>query len=441
MQATAIPRRLQALLLMAALGLALSLSVGAPPRALADSGPSELHEDELIVRLAPGASIDELNESLGTSTVEQYAGDEETYLLKAPPGADPAALSEALDLDPRLVFAETNAVGSAPEGNPRGIGAWGGLDPAPLLVQPALEQIRLEQAHRVSLGAGVTVAIIDTGAQLDHPALRDFIAPASYDFIDGDSVPTDEPDDLDNDEDGLADEAYGHGTHIAGIIHTVAPAAQLMVLRVLSAEGNGEVFDVAEAIDYAVAQGATVINMSLGIAEDTRLLRDAVRRATRAGVVVVASAGNEGADRRQYPAASSCAIAVTSVDQNDLRSDFANYGGWIGVAAPGESIFNSFPTDGYATWSGTSMAAPFVAGQAALIQAVRPSLNVRTIADIIGGTARSLNWKNPHYDDMLGDGRIDLAASVYTALYNDDDDDLHAHHMHMSRSCVTAYSD
>jgi thermitase len=438
MHTTTILRRLQARLLIATCAVALSLAIGAPPAALADSEASEPHDDELIVRLAPGTtSIDELNESLGTSTIEQYNGDGATYLLKTPPGTDAAALSEALAHDSRLVFAEANAVGSAPEANPRAIGGWGGLDPAPMFVQPALSQIRLAEAHEVSRGAGVTVAIIDTGAQIDHPALRDYIAPESYDFIDDDAMPADDPDGLDNDGDGLADEAYGHGTHVAGIVHTVAPDAKLLILRVLTAEGNGEVFDVAEAITYAVSQGATVINLSLGTSEDTRLLSDSVRRATRAGVVVVASAGNEGAEHRQYPAASSCAIAVTSVNQDDVRSTFANYGDWIGVSAPGESIFNSFPTDGYATWSGTSMATPFVAGQAALIQTIQPTLDVGNIADIIGGTARSTDGTNPDYDNLLGDGRIDLATSVYAAIFRDYPD---AHYARLSKSCVTAYN-
>jgi subtilisin family serine protease len=433
MQATQLPRNIHAPLLLVALALTLSLLVSAPPRAAASVGPTPYHSDQIVVRLAPSASgIADLNQSLGTSTVAQLPDDPNTFLLQTPPGVDSVTLSETLALDPRLEFAEANFVSGVPEANPRRIGAWGGLDPAPLFVQPALSQIRLSQAQRLSRGAGVTVAIIDTGAQLNHPALRGSIALGGYDFVDGDADPTDTPDGIDNDGDGIPDEAYGHGTHVAGIVHTVAPDAKLLILRALTSEGDGDIFNVAEAIDYAVDHDADVINLSLGTSEDSQLLRDAVLRATRADVLVVASAGNEGADIRQYPAASNCVVGVTSVDANDIHSGFANYGGWVGVAAPGESIFNAFPTDGYATWSGTSMAAPFVAGQAALIRSLRPRMTVRDVANLIGGTADSISLLNPGYNGLLGDGRIDLAASVYAAA---GDGSPRANRARISSSC------
>jgi subtilisin family serine protease len=429
-----LPHNLRVPLLIIALALGLSLTVGTPRRAGAAGAGRSYQPDEIVVRLSPSAQgIDDLNSDLGTATITQIGGEAGSYLLRVPPGTDPATLAQSVALDPRLNFAEPNYIGGSPEADPRSIGAWGGLDPAPLLVQPALAQVHLVEAQAISRGAGVTVAIIDTGAQLDHPALAASFTPDGYDFVDNDSSPIDVADGIDKNGNGLADEAYGHGTHVAGIIHTVAPDAQLLVLRVLNSDGEGDMTDLVQAIDYAVAHGAGVINLSLGTSENSQLLKDAVRRATLGGVVVVAAAGNAGADQRQYPAAGNCAIAVTSVDANDLHSTFASYGGWVSVAAPGEGIFSAFPTSGYATWSGTSMATPFVSGEAALLISLKPSLNVRDVANLIGGTARSIDQLNPALDDLLGDGRIDLAASLRAVIKGLDSQPRHSH---VTRSCI-----
>jgi subtilisin family serine protease len=373
--------------------------------------------DQIIVEINPAAGItdDNLNAELGTTTLQQLRPGAPIFLLQTPPAVDPAVLSEQLDLDRRIAFAEPNYIGHAPEANPRGIGAWGGTDPAPLAVQYALSEIGLADALQLSSGAGTTVAVIDTGVQLDHPAIASSLRKDGYDFVDGDGVPADVQDGLDQDGDGLPDDAFGHGTHIAGIVHLVAPQAKILPLRALTAEGDGDVFHVVQAIDYAVSHRAAVINLSLGTDLRSSLLRDAVRDATRGGVVVVAAAGNDSTDIEQYPAANSCVIAVSAVGAANQRSAFANYGSWVTVSAPGESIFSAFPPSGYAWWSGTSMATPFVAGQAALIRSLRPDLDARDVASLIGGTAREIDTLNPSFANLLGDGRIDLAASLRAA--------------------------
>lgn len=403
---------------LAALPLALAalvLLAAAPPARVARALEIEpaFRPAELIVEINPasGLTIESLADELSAAVASELAPEAATYLLHLPPDADVAALADRLDVDPRLDFAEPNYLAGAPEADPRGIGGWGGTDPAPLAGQPALAQIRMAESHAVSRGAGITVAVIDTGAQLDHPALASSLL-AGRDFIDGDAMPTDAPDGLDDDGDGLADEAFGHGTHVAGIVHTIAPEARILVIRALTAEGVGDVFTVAQAIRSAADAGADVINLSLGAPAPSDVLRDAVVAASRAGAVVVAAAGNDASDDKQYPAAGSCAIAVASVGADDAASPFTNTGGWVSVAAPGESIFSTFPPGGYAWWSGTSMATPFVAGQAALLRSLQPALTPRAVAVLIGGTAVSLAGRNPQLRDDLGDGRIDLAASL-----------------------------
>ncbi|MBI4673230.1 MAG: S8 family serine peptidase [Chloroflexi bacterium] len=372
--------------------------------------------DQVVVKLDPvaGATIAEINATYSTTTLKPLACLNGVYLLQTPAGQDAQSLADAMAGDLRLAYAEANFIDEAPEANPSRIGGWGGTDPAPYLKQSALDQLNLARAHVLSRGAGIVVAILDTGVQLDHPALADHLTATRYDFVAGDKTPEDEFNGLDDDGDGLVDEGAGHGTHVAGIVHLVAPDARIMPLRVLDSEGMGDIFTVAEAIGFAVDNGAHVINASLGTPSRSNLLKDAVRDATRAGAVVVAAAGNLNQDAPQFPGATSCSFAVTSVDAANVKSAFANFGAWVDFAAPGESIYSAFPPSGYARWSGTSMAAPFVAGQAALLRSISSSLNARTTAALISGTARALNAANPKLVGRMGVGLPDVGASVET---------------------------
>lgn len=406
--------RLVALLCALALGV---LALGMPPRLVAADEQRIFRPGQLVVSLDPaaGLSIEALNAKLGSATSASLESAPPVYLLRLPPGTDPVLIAEQLELDPRLRYAEPNYISQAPEANPRGIGSWGGLDPAPLPGQPALAQVGLAEARALATGAGVTVAIIDTGVQLAHPALAGALALDGHDFVDGDTTPEDAPDGIDNDGDGLADEAYGHGTHVAGIVRQVAPGARILPLRALTAEGEGDAFAVAQAILYAASHGARVINLSLGTPATASVLKDAVRRASQAGALVVAAAGNEGLESKQYPAAANCVIGVTSVGATGAISVFANRGGWVSVAAPGEAILSAFPRDGYASWSGTSMATPFVSGQAALLFAARPELNLRQLTGLARSTAQELDdngWSNerPGYAIRIGSS-IEYAAT------------------------------
>jgi subtilisin family serine protease len=370
--------------------------------------------DQVVVKLDPLANttIAAINATYGTRTRAFLPRSQGTYLLQVPSGSNAELTAAAMAEDLRLEYAEPNYIGQAPEANPRGIGGWGGTDPAPMTEQYAISMLGLPAAHSLSTGVGTIVAVLDTGVQSDHPALAASLTRVRYDFVDSDAVPEDIFEGNDNDGDGLVDEAAGHGTHVAGIIHLVAPAARIMPLRVLDSDGNGDVFTLARAIDYATLRGARVINLSLGTTARSDVLRDAISAATRQGVIVVAAAGNENSDTEQYPAADNCAVSVTAVGTTSVKSPFANFGKRVDVAAPGESIYSTFPPSGYAWWSGTSMATPFVAGQAALIRQLDPTITAARFASVIGGTAYSLDTLNGRYDGMLGQGRINIGASL-----------------------------
>lgn len=369
--------------------------------------------EQIVVRLNPDVdvTIETINAAYGTTTVDTLPS-VNSYLLQMPADTAVTDLVDLLELDTRLEFAEPNYIAESPEANPSSVWVWGGQDAAPLNEQYALTAVNLLPAQAISQGEGIIVAVLDTGIQTDHPALAAAITPIQADFVTGDGLADDEFNGIDDDGDGLVDEAAGHGTHVAGIIHLVAPEAQIMPVRVLDSDGNGDVFALAQAILFASDNDADVINLSLGLSKSSGLLKEVIKQASRQGTLAVAAAGNLGNDDKQYPAAGTCALAVTAVGLNQTKASFANFGRWITIAAPGESIYSTFPQDGYAYWSGTSMATPFVSGQAALLSSLDASLTTRDLNALIVHSAQSLDLVNPEFDGDLGNGEIDLLASL-----------------------------
>ena len=205
----------------------------------------------------------------------------------------------------------------------------------------------------------IKVGIIDTGISKDHPDLKANIKGG---------VNTIRPQKSWNDDNG-------HGSHVAGIVAALnnssgvvgaAPLADLYAIKVLNANGSGYLSDVIEGIQWAVAKNMRVVNMSLGTGSDILSMRDAVIAARNAGVVVVAAAGNSGGSVL-YPAAYPEVIAVSATDQDNQSAWFSSYGPEVDLAAPGVSIYSTYKSSNYATLSGTSMAAPHVAGAVALV--------------------------------------------------------------------------
>jgi thermitase len=414
------------LIVMGVLALALcllaSLGVASPARALAEG--RDFKTGQVVVKLDPtaGATINQINTDYGLSTLEQLPGNPSIYLLEVPAGSDTKGVVDRLVNDARLLFAEPNFVVEAfedPSGDARH-GAWGISSVDGSAEQYAASALGLPCAAAISLGQNSIVAVVDTGAQLDHPQLESsFEGVARYDFVDDDRNPTERPVGLDEDGDGSEDDLIGHGTHVAGIVDLVAPSAKIMPLRVLDTEGYGEVFAIAKAIVYARSHGANVINLSLGSSSRSALLQEVVKDAVKNGVVVAAAAGNSNTSVPRYPAAGNGSaasadglVAVTSVDMYAKKSDYANYGLWVDIAAPGDDIRSPYPVSMYANWSGTSMATPFVSGQAALIHAVYGSFGPIGVEKMIRSSAQPLILRNPTYVGMLGAGQANVCASL-----------------------------
>ncbi|MBN8595701.1 MAG: S8 family serine peptidase [Anaerolineae bacterium] len=218
--------------------------------------------------------------------------------------------------------------------------------------------------------ARVTVAVIDSGVCLDHPDLQGRILPG-WDYIDNDSVPQD---------------TFGHGCGVAGIIAAnlndsigmagLAPNALILPLRVLNGSGIGAYSDLAAAIVRATDDGAQVINLSLGGAVNSTVLENAVNYAIARGVTVVAAAGNTGSEQVLYPAAYAPVIAVGAVNAELQPASFSARGAGVDIWAPGQNILTTRLDGALAPGSGTSFAAPFVAGAVAVLVGVSETLTI-----------------------------------------------------------------
>jgi subtilisin family serine protease len=369
--------------------------------------------DELVVRLS--SSVDAqafaLNSGLSTEAgaIEQL-GTQPIYRFHIVDGETPRGKALKLLFDPQVLYAEPNYLGQLPEARLRSTWVVGG-DTHDYQSQYAAEKMRLPEAHSTTRGDGVTVAVLDTGVDVRHPDLANRLVDG-YDFVDHDADPS---------EAGIADVdiAYGHGTHVAGLIALAAPAAQIMPLRTLDRDGIGTIWTQVEALRYAVDHGADVINLSYSFPVRSLVLADVLSRITcsrraeaicqrpeRPGVVVVAAAGNSGAAIREYPAAERAPgiLAVGATTETDTLTPFSTYGAWVSVAAPGDRILSTIPGGGYATWSGTSMAAPLAAGTIALVRASSPALRPAAAVTRLKTTATAL-------DATIG-RRVDAAAAL-----------------------------
>jgi subtilisin family serine protease len=376
---------------------------------------------EVLIKLARASDLPGVAEShrLAPEALDQF-GTRPIYRMRILDRVSPQKKSSQLRADPlgRVIYAEPNYTEQIPEGGARVIWAHGG-DAGAYVSQWARNLIRLPEAHEISRGAGVTVAVLDTGVDLNHPALVGRLVPG-FDFVDMDADPSEEGRYVRN-------PGFGHGTHVAGLIAMAAPEAKIMPVRVLNENGVGNIWVLAEALAFAVNpdgkpgtdDGADVINLSLGTLRRTDLISDLVTEASRdnrdgdirddnddneksnsklrkhRNVVVIAAAGNRGSTIREFPAAEGAAglLSVGASTATDKLAIFSNRGEWVNVTAPGEGILSSVPGGGYGTWNGTSMSAPLVAGVAALIRSRYPRLDAVQVVKMI--VAASVNIDSP----------------------------------------------
>lgn len=275
--------------------------------------------------------------------------------------------------------------------------------------QWALPRVSAPAGWDVTKGSDqIKVAVLDTGVDLDHPDLTSRLVPGE-DFTQNDSSPTDD---------------NGHGTHIAGIIGATTDNSEgvagitwntkIMPIKVLNSRGEGTSWDVSLGIYYAVDNGASIINSSFGSHIYSQALAEAVQYAYEHRRLVVAAAGNDGTTSLNYPAGNDHVLGVGASDSQDRRASFSNHNSSIDVVAPGVDIYSTYKSGlrhTYANGSGSSMAAAFVTGQAALIMGANSTLSPDEVSNIIKSSATDLGSAGT--DTEYGSGRINLASSLW----------------------------
>lgn len=418
-------RLLLALLFCLGLGWAIASFDGLASQGTYESIVLDFRED--IAPIEVERQIDAIAKKYNLSPRfnSEFSAADHVYIVSG----DPALLDRLRDdLRPYTEFVEPNYIYRIPEAPAIELDSQS--DPAsansttapndPLYSkQWNLKAIGLEQAWLDTQGEGVTVAVIDTGVSR-VPDLKETAFTDGYNFVDDRADASDD---------------NGHGTHVAGTIAQstnnnygvagIAYKAMIMPLKVLGKGGGGTTADIAEAIRFAADNGADVINLSLGGSGESQLLQEAIDYAHENSVVVIAAAGNANQNSAGYPARYPRAIGVAAIDALGEKAPYSNYGAGVDIAAPGGNTKES-PVGGilqntidarsgdslFAAFQGTSMAAPHVAGVAALIKAAGIE-DPDEVREILFQSASAVS------DDPLnhfGAGKLDAAAAVKLAL-------------------------
>ena len=335
-------------------------------------------------------------------------------LMRVRQGRSQEAVLAALQRDTRVRSAQPNqqylrGAGDAPISLELAKADRFSRDPAdnrslqPSIPQYALRKLDLPDAHQLALGRNVAIAVIDSAVDARHPDLRGAVARSFNAAGRPDAAPD-----------------Y-HGTAVAGIIRAhglvqgAAPGAEILSVRAFRANGDADgptttTQILISAVDWAVRNGARVLNMSF-IGTNDPALQQILNAADSKGVTVVAAAGNGGPTAPPvYPAAYPDVIAVTAVDEKDQRYQYANRGSYIALAAPGVDILAPIERGGYAYVSGTSFAAAYVSAIAALLLERDPSLDARSILKLLATGAEDLGPAGR--DDDFGAGRVNAYSSL-----------------------------
>ena len=366
---------------------------------------------QAIVKIGAAKSVQQAAAAVNGSIIDSIPG-QSIYLISYPDSLSGSQALSELNNDTNVVTAQSNHLVAFTELSQVSQSLPDQSDP-PLLYgssppnyfgHPGYDLIEVDSAHKISTGEDVVVAIIDNGIDFDHPLFDGVFAGSGFDFVDNDTLPAEDSGSL-----------FGHGTFVAGIVIRIAPDCKLLPLRAFDEDGWGNVFDIAEAVYYAIDAEAQVLNMSFGFTTDNLILNEAIDAAFDANIAMAAAAGNDSSEVATYPAKYKGVITVSSLDTLDVISDFSNYGDFIDICAPGEQIYSSLA--GYhewGTWSGTSFSAPMASGVCALLLYLEPALDSDRIEELIQLTAeKELQWGTVVPDDFeYGHGRLSPISAV-----------------------------
>lgn len=277
--------------------------------------------------------------------------------------------------------------------------------------QWALQTIQALDAWNITMGSPIIIAVVDTGVAAEHPDLAANVLPG-YNAI--------------QDNDNTYDD-HGHGTAIAGLIAAradnsigvagICPDCAILPVKVLDAYGVGEDRHLARGIRWATDNGAQVINLSLGGAEESHILQEAIEYASQKGVLIVASSGNDHqlGNFRNYPAAYPQVVGVGATDPSDMITDFSNTGEYVDLAAPGVDLWTTTRDGAYGQPNGTSFSSAFVAGVAGLVLTLRSDVSNADVACILKASTNDMG--EPGKDSSYGWGRLNALQAVHMALH------------------------
>ncbi len=373
---------------------------------------------EYVIELTPDADPQAVAAATGaTIPLEPLGPGELVHRLVLEPTTDPQAVIDALLNTDGIALAQPNLVLGTTDALLLRKRFFTDLDVAQVTASDAGYRIRQRALANAGLPAGapatgVRVAVLDTGVDLAHPRLSSRLLSNGYDFVDRDATPGEVANGVDENGNGAVDEAFGHGTYVAGLVALVAPGARILPVRVLDSDGSSTTWTVMQGLAFAAARGVTIVNLSLGGPTWGPVAERQLEHLANSGVIVVAAAGNDASPVEVYPAGSPHVVGVASIDgARGAAATFSNRGSWISVAAPGVAITSTYPGARYATWGGTSASAPIVSGVLAISTRLMPGAPISDVIDTVTSTARPESL-----DGLSANGRIDAAAAVVAAL-------------------------
>ncbi len=419
---------------------------------------------QVIVIAAP-EDLDKIKVAFGAATLDSYYT---LHLLNVPSAVTTTQIEQlpsrqgvfAVDNSTHRIVPKARRSGPSRNGlrvTTQNTSFYGTRAPLFYTEQPAALKIGVPEALKSATGAGIRVAVIDTGVDFNHPVLKNVLLPGKN-YVGSTVVPseTDDPVLLTQSDaaafevmqsdaaafevmqsdasafevmqsDAAAFEVmqsdasafevmqqvlttapmFGHGTMSAGLVHLVAPQASIIPMKAFDASGVGTEWNIIRAVIDSVQMGANVINMSFASSKQSKLLDALASHLASDGIILVAAAGNDNTEAPTYPASIEAVVGVTALDANDQKAFFANYGRYVDVSAPGVDLVTTFPGM-FAVASGTSESAPLVSGLFALVKQRGGGQDARRIVErAVDSLSTTSQLKN-----KLGSGRINAAKAV-----------------------------